>query len=153
MGIYIKREGSDMKKILVPVDGSENSKKALIKAKEFGLNNESDVIILCVVNSLKDNPYVVDQDFTTELSKKNIETGKSILNEALNIFKDYPYKVETRLRNAEDIAEAIIETAEEEAVDLIVMGRRGWNISSRSLLGSVSNKVLNYANKSVLVVK
>ncbi len=142
-----------MNKILVPIDGSENSKKALLKAKEFGINNKSDIIILCVVNSLKDNPYIIDQDFTTELSKRNIEIGKSILNEALELFKDYPYKVETRLRNAEDIAETIIDTAEDEEIDLIVMGRRGINVSSRSLLGSVSNKVLNYANKSVLVVK
>ncbi|MBC7087661.1 MAG: universal stress protein [Tissierellales bacterium] len=142
-----------MKKILVPVDGSEYSKKALLKAKEFGMYNESQIIILCVVNSLKDNPYIIDQDFTTELSKKNIEIGKSILNEALELFADYPYKAEARLKNSEDIAEAIIETAEEENVDLIVMGRRGMNESSRSLLGSVSNKVLNYINKSVLVVK
>ncbi len=141
-----------MKRILVPVDGSENSVKALNKAKELGLLNDSEILILTVVNSQRDNPYIIEQDYTSELSKKNIEKGKKILEESIKIFDDYPGKVHTMLRNG-DVAETIIDIAEDENYDLIVMGRRGNNISARSLLGSVSNKVLNYANKSVLVVK
>lgn len=141
-----------MKRILVPVDGSENSVKAINKAKEIGLLNNSDILIVTIVNSQRDNPYIIEQDYTSELSKANIEKGKAILEESVKILADYPGKVETKLRNG-NVAEIIIDIAEDEGYDLIVMGRRGTNISARSLLGSVSNKVLNYANKSVLVVK
>ncbi len=141
-----------MKKILVPVDGSENSMKALEKACEVGVLQDSEILILAVVNSQRDNPYIVDQDYTSELSKQNITRGEEILKEAKKKFDKYKGKVETRLRNGE-IADTIIDIAEDEGYDLIIMGRRGMNISSRSLLGSVSNKVLNYANTSVLVVK
>ncbi len=141
-----------MKRILVPVDGSEDSAKALNKAKEIGLLNDSEILILTVVNSQRDNPYIIEQDYTSELSKKNIEKGKKVLEASLEIIGEYPGNVETMIRNG-DVAETIIDIAEDEKYDLIVMGRRGANISSRSLLGSVSNKVLNYAPKSVLVVK
>lgn len=141
-----------MKRILVPVDGSEDSVKALNKAKEIGLLNSSEILILTVVNSQRDNPYIIEQDYTSELSKKNIEKGKRILEASLEVIGDYPGSVKTMIRNG-DVAETIIDIAEDESYDLIVMGRRGANISSRSLLGSVSNKVINYAPKSVLVVK
>jgi nucleotide-binding universal stress UspA family protein len=141
-----------MKRILVPVDGSEDSVKALNKAKEIGLLNDSEILILTIVNSQRDNPYIIEQDYTSELSKKNIEKGKKILEDSKKLLEDYPGKVNTLLRNGE-VAETIIDIAEDENYDLIVMGRRGTNIQARSLLGSVSNKVLNYANKSVLVVK
>jgi nucleotide-binding universal stress UspA family protein len=141
-----------MKKILVPVDGSEDSKKALDKAYELGTLKNSEILILTVVNSQRDNPYIVDQDYTSELSRKNVELGEKLLEEVKIKFADYPGEVKTRLRNG-DVAEIIIDIAEDEGFNVIVMGRRGTNISTRSLLGSVSNKVINYANTSVLVVK
>ncbi len=140
-------------KILVPIDGSENSMKAIEKAIELGEQNDNaKILLLTVVNSQKDNPYIIDQDYTSELSIKNIENGKRILADGVNLTRNYNGVVETMLRNG-DIAENIIDVAEDDGYDLIIMGRRGMSISARSLLGSVSNKVLNYANKSVLVVK
>ena len=141
-----------MKKILVPVDGSDNSMKALERAYELGTLKNSEILILTVVNSQRDNPYIIDQDYMSKLSKENIAHGEKILEEAKKKFENYPGEVKTLLRNG-DIAETIMDIAEDEGYDCIVMGRRGTNISSRSLLGSVSNKVLNYANKCVFVVK
>lgn len=141
-----------MKKILVPVDGSDNSMKALEKAYELGTLKDSEILILTVVNSQRDNPYIIDQDYTSKLSKENIARGEKLLNEAKEKLKDYPGEVKTMLRNG-NVAETIIDIAEDEGYDVIVMGRRGLNKSSRSLLGSISSKVINYANTSVLVVK
>ena len=97
-----------MKKILVPVDGSENSMKALEKAYELGTLKDSDILILTVVNSQRDNPYIVDQDYTTKISKYNIAHGEAILEEAKKKFKAYPGEVKTLLRNG-DIAEIILD--------------------------------------------
>lgn len=141
-----------MDRILVPVDGSDNSMKALEKAMEIGSLKKSRITILTVVNSQRDNPYIFEQDYSSEVSQRNIENGKRVLSNALELCVGYDGEIDTLLRNG-DIAEVVIDTAEELDIDLIVMGRRGMSISARSLLGSVSNKVLNYASRSVLVVK
>lgn len=141
-----------MDRILVPVDGSENSMNAVEKALEIGSLKKSRITILTVVNSQRDNPYILEQDYSTDISQQNIDNGKRVLNNALELCEGYNGEVDTLMRNG-DIAEVVIDTAEELDIDLIVMGRRGMSISARSLLGSVSNKVLNYANRSVLVVK
>ncbi|TJX13781.1 universal stress protein [Tissierella creatinini] len=141
-----------MKKILIAVDGSENSKKALLKAKEIAQLKSSDVYILTVIENLKGNPYTVSQDYQNETTKTNIQRGEEILEEAKEIFKDYPGKVEADYRVG-DVADKIIEIAEEKEIDLIVMGRRGLGTLSRAFLGSISNKVLNNVTNSVLIVK
>lgn len=141
-----------MNRILVPVDGSENSMKAVEKALEIGLLKNSHITLLTVVNSQKDNPYILEQDYSSDISQSNIENGKRVLKNAMELCEGYPGEIDTLLRNG-DIAEIVIDTAEELDSDLIIMGRRGMSISARSLLGSISNKVLNYANRSVLVVK
>ena len=52
-----------------------------------------------------------------------------------------------------DITREIVEQAEKSDVDLIVMGSRGLGMLSRTFLGSISHKVINNTDRSVLVVK
>jgi nucleotide-binding universal stress UspA family protein len=52
-----------------------------------------------------------------------------------------------------DPAEEIIECAEKENMDLIVVGSRGLNAIQEFMLGSVSHKVVQKADRPVLVVK
>jgi nucleotide-binding universal stress UspA family protein len=53
---------------------------------------------------------------------------------------------------AEDAADAIMEVAEREEADLIVVGNRGLSSAKRFLLGNVPNKITHHAPCSVLVV-
>ncbi|NLJ98136.1 MAG: universal stress protein [Tissierellia bacterium] len=140
-----------MKKILVAIDGSEKSKKALDKAKEIGTLSNSDITIITVINTFG-SPYVTDPEIKVKLSKENIEYGENILKKALEGFKDYPGTVDTVLKDG-DIGGKIIEEAEEGDYDLVVMGSRGLGTFSRTFLGSVSNRVVNHIKKSVLIVK
>jgi nucleotide-binding universal stress UspA family protein len=55
--------------------------------------------------------------------------------------------------SAASIPDAIVEYAEKEAVDLIVIGTRGLSPSSRFRMGSVASKVVRHAHCSVYVVK
>ncbi len=65
-----------------------------------------------------------------------------------------PYTSETQLiADSGDPAESIIQTAEENQADLIVLGHRGMNATSAFLLGGVSQKVATYAPCSVLICK
>ena len=61
-------------------------------------------------------------------------------------------KVETFARQG-DAADAILDVAEEQRTDLIVVGNRGMTGAKRFLLGSVPNKVSHHAPCSVLVVR
>jgi nucleotide-binding universal stress UspA family protein len=61
-------------------------------------------------------------------------------------------RVETFARQG-DAADAIIDVAEEQRSDLIVVGNRGMTGAKRFLLGSVPNKVSHHAPCSVLIVR
>ncbi len=142
-----------MKKILVAVDGSENSKKALEKTKELALLFNSEVMILNVVSDLRtSHPYIIDRVYEADINKALLEHGKKLLDESSKIFEGYNEKVSTSIKCG-DAAREIIEVAEKGGFDLVVMGSRGLNALSRAMLGSISNKVLNHIKTSVLIVK
>jgi nucleotide-binding universal stress UspA family protein len=61
-------------------------------------------------------------------------------------------QVDTYARQG-DAADAILDVAEEQRVDLIVVGNRGMTGAKRFLLGSVPNKVSHHAPCSVLIVR
>jgi nucleotide-binding universal stress UspA family protein len=62
------------------------------------------------------------------------------------------HEVETFARVG-DAADAILDVAEEQAADLIVVGHKGLTGATRFLLGSVPNKVSHHAPCSVLIVR
>lgn len=141
-----------MNKILVPIDGSKYSKLALEKAIKLGLASSSDICLLNVVSNVVNSPYFIDHEYKYEISNMFTEQGERALEEGLELLKDYPGKVEKKIVVG-DPANEIIDEAEEGNYDLVVMGSRGLTGLSRMMLGSVSIKVLNHVNSSVLIVK
>lgn len=140
-------------KILVPIDGSKSSQKSLEVAREYGEKLEADLVIFTVVPEMTIfEQYPTNFEYSLEVDNANKERAKSILEVAKNEFNDYKYKVDT-LFTVGSPATQIVKFAEKENIDLIIIGNRGLGTFSRTLLGSVSNKVLNHANTSVLVVK
>lgn len=137
-----------MKRILVPIDGSENSKRALKRAKELGQLYHAELIILTVI----DNGRFFSIEFKDELIKILEQNAKELLANAENGLKDYPFGVKTMYKFG-DVPDEIINVADEEDVDLIVIGTRGLGAFSRAVLGGVSHKVVTHADRSVLVVK
>ena len=139
-------------KILVPIDGSKYSKKAMAKAKEFGSEIKAEIKLLHVVNPEISIRNMHNRDFHEEINRSTMQHSKEILDEALDFFSDYNGKVTaTNIRG--DTTETIIKTAETEDYDLVIMGSRGAGVFSRALLGSVSNKVLHHIKTSVMIIK
>lgn len=139
-----------MKKILVAIDGSENSKRALIQAKEHAVCTGARVTIITVVK-----PRVRYAAITYQASSAAdlLELAdEKILKKALKVFDDFTGQVDTELKQG-DPADEIIKEAENGDYDLIIMGSRGLGAFSRSILGSVSNKVLNHVKRNVLIIK
>lgn len=141
-----------MKKILVSIDGSDNSKRALLQAKKVARCVGANIDIITIVEYLVISPYMSVKYKAMPLNDNGKEDGEKILKEALTLFEDFEGEVNASLESG-DPANVIIEKAEDEGYDLVVMGSRGLGTFSKTILGSVSNKVLNHSDTNVLIVK
>ena len=137
------------KKILVPTDGSEFAKKAQKHALFLASVSGAEIIAVSVTENnfvnglpLDDEVYQLNQ-ILKERSEENLKEFDK-LNE-----KDI--KIAHVVREGSP-ARVILEVAEEEAVDLIVMGSSGKSGFDRFIMGSVADKVVNSAKCAVLVV-
>ncbi len=137
--ILIAKEKRQISKILVPVDGSINAGKALQQAVLLAKKTDAKMTLL----------YVQESGLFKLRPKVTEEIGARILSDAADQVEGM--KLEKRLESG-DPAKTIAEIAKKEDFDLIVMGSRGLGAIGRFLLGSVSDHVIHYADRSVLLV-
>ncbi|MDO5718319.1 MAG: universal stress protein [Tissierellia bacterium] len=144
---------NDFSHILVPVDGSTNSKRAAYIASDLGKLYDSELTLLNVITQLQ-VPDVRGVDFGVVQDYYPISTKNSenLLNEYAKSIEDYPNKMilQTKIGN---VADAILETADEQEDNLIIIGSKGKGAISRAFMGSVSNAVIHHTKRSVLVIK
>jgi nucleotide-binding universal stress UspA family protein len=148
-------------KILVPVDGSENSRSALWEVARRKWEETAQVKIIHVV----ENPVPitdvmgVNAEIARDAHIESVRKGREILDESEKIIGDQTggnLNVSSEIITAEPFhsaAEEIVRTAEREGADLIVMGSRGLSLWKRLLLGSVSSAVVQHAPCSVEIVR
>jgi len=135
-----------MKKILVGFDGSEGSELALNKAMSL-IDEYGELILLAVVASPSDKVFV-DAEMYKNLRKK----AENLINDAISDIGPHDFDV-TGMIEEGDAATIIIDVASRLNVDLIVLGSKGTSEIGRFLIGSVANKVVQYAHKPVMVVR
>ncbi|RLI29292.1 universal stress protein [Candidatus Bathyarchaeota archaeon] len=155
------------KTVLVPIDGSENSMKALTYAVEIAKQFKAKLILINVYSLPKPTPISpamplagppteTTPPLTIEITRELIEKTKQRAQEILKRAKDEAEKkhvpVETIVKEGKPVRE-IVKAAEEKNVDLIVMGARGISKIKEILLGSVSHGVARKAHCPVLIVK
>jgi len=140
------------RKILVPIDGSAASLEAHRLALDLGATYGAEVILL----------YVVDSSVLAELSRLSgqeqprllqdmEESGKRMLTTLSREAQHRGVMATPDLRTGMP-DEIIMSEAERLRVDLIVMGKMGRKGHRRSMLGSVTERVLEAADMPVLVV-
>jgi len=149
------------RKILVPLDGSEPSSKALGHginlAKKFG----SEITLLHVYSKAVPfvtpetgavpTPSVASAEITAEVIEAARRIGNKILAEAKRTVEKEKIPVKVVLKEGDAVHE-IVRAAKEE-IDLIVMGARGVSRIKELLLGSVSHGVCRKTHCSVMIVK
>ncbi|MFW9966865.1 MAG: universal stress protein [Candidatus Thorarchaeota archaeon] len=144
-------EQVQIKTVLVAVDGSEYSNKAVRYACAIGPSLGAEVILLHVVPMLVSaTPYhdtVSDQPFLA-LQK----VGEEILANAGRLASGLDCEV-TELISHGDPANKIVDIACEREVELIIMGSRGVSGIKRLFVGSISDKVVNHAPCPVMIVR
>jgi len=153
------------KKILVPLDGSEHSLRALEIAVQIAKKFEAKITLIHVY-SVGIRPVVMPEPTTltpvgipvmapTDVSKVAEATrkaGAAILADGEEKVKAEGIEVETLLKEGHSVQE-IVKTAKEGSFDLIVIGARGISKIREIILGSVSDGVVHNAPCPVLVVK
>ena len=123
-----------IKKILVPVDGSVGGCKAVDEALFIAEKCDAELDFVYVASNInKDIPsHIVFDRIWEKLSderkaRKHVKSG--------------------------NIARSILDVADEQGSDMIVMGSRGLGLLKGVLIGSVSQKVIEEAKIPVMVVK
>ena len=136
-------------RILVAVDGSESAKKAFEKSIYLAQKCSSELDVIHVV---LDSTYSGDSATTFEMIEELKENGTKLLEQCKTQAIKNNVKVETLLELG-DYAQVIIDIANKNNYDLIIMGSRGLGPFKELLLGSVSFKVMHHAKCPVMIVR
>jgi nucleotide-binding universal stress UspA family protein len=153
------------RKILVPLDGSEHSQKALDCAIQIGKKFNSKITLLHVY-SIAVPPVLMPEPSTLTQTgvplpasaevAKMVEAfrlaGNKILSDAEVQARSAELPVDTLLEEGNAVQE-IAKTAKEGYYDLIVIGAKGTHRIKEFLMGNVSEGVLKNTSCPVLVVK
>ncbi len=136
-----------MKKILVGFDGSEGAENALNKAMMI-IDEDGELIILAIV------PVPSDKNLLDQKSYDVLKLrAHNIVNNVVQDIGSHDYTITGMVKEGEDIAAVIIDVANDLACDLIVLGSKGSSALGRYPIGSVANKVVQYAAKPVMLVR
>jgi nucleotide-binding universal stress UspA family protein len=138
----------EIKKILTAHDGSESAGKAYLYALDLAHKYGAELLLLAVAS-----PPEFAEDVETEAVLENAQEHYEKLFATL---REQATAQGVQLRCEVTVghpAEQIIYRAEQEDIDLIVMGHRGKTFLQRWLLGSVTKRVTSYAHCAVLIVR
>ncbi len=149
-----KKERLQIKRILVPIDGSAYSIRAARYAIEIAKLQKAQVQCIHVIEPL---PYSVgiysftqeeySQEITNQAQQWFEEINKIAKEEGINDIKT------ELIRDVETIVSRIVQYASDKSIDLIVIGTKGRTGFKRLLLGSVANGVTQHAHCPVLLVR
>lgn len=134
-----------VKKILVPIDGSQQSLKALTHAAS--IYTPSDRVMIYLLNVIEwtdENEESVDEEITYRMK----EEGRNILRSVVVPKKSKDY---VRMVKLGDPPSKIVEVAEKLGVDMIIMGATG--LGNALEMGHVSSKVLRSTSIPVTFLK
>jgi len=149
--------------ILVALDGSEASDHALDHALSIAIKYGSKLVLLAVVQRVM-IPIFPDEGFggiplsaakdMAQYQEKMKDVYQDVLEEAeAKVREEHPgLEVETILKEGRPSA-TIVDIAENDGVDLIVMGSRGIGGYTGWILGSTSRRVVDSCTKPILIVK
>ena len=141
-------------KVLVGIDGSNHSLRAAEYAMEISIKYMAKLIAVTVA-------YLPAKSRVSQQEAIEIEAGLSEMEKAKTWFESFTQRAKqnkielrTELVNSQrPVDYVILEYAEKEGIDLIVIGTRGRTGLSKIVLGSVASGIVSYSHSPVLVVK
>lgn len=143
-------------RIMVPVDGSDTSNKALVTALQMARETGGRVRLIHVVEELA---YMTGYEqfggYSGELISAMRETGNKVLNDAMDIAKAAGVETDNLLYDSfgARLAEVVADSAKQWEADLIVVGTHGRRGVGRVLMGSGAEQILRMSPVPVLVIR
>lgn len=135
------------KKILCAIDGSDHSHRAIEVAAEIGAAVGAEVTILIVDQVFMDGRSAAVHSLGEETAKKRLGEAKALAA------KTSGAPVKLVAVSGRDVARSILNYAEENAVDHIVVGTGEKSAATRLVIGSVSHDLVVRAHCSVTVAR
>jgi nucleotide-binding universal stress UspA family protein len=138
------------KRIMVGTDGSETAGRAVSKATAMAKALGADLIIVSVYSRRAPGvPVGVEDTWAAEASL----AAEQRVNQAAEQAKAAGVNSAWGRAVAGDAADVLVEEAERSGADLLVVGSKGMQSSSRFLLGNVPNKVSHHAPCDVWIIE
>ena len=143
------------KTIVVGTDGSETAGEAVRQATELASAVGATIHLVSAFEPvgnqrLREERVQAPDDMQWMVNER--EDVEATLKDASDQVKEAGVQVETYSRQG-DPADAILDVAEEQNADLIIVGNKGMTGAKRFLLGSVPNKVSHHAPCSVMIIR
>ena len=141
--------------IVVGTDGSDTAKKAVQQAAELAKQGGGELHIVMSAQAVPESRLRSERAGVPDDVAHTVgptEDTEADLKEAAESFESSGIKVHTHAKTG-DPADAIIDVAESNGADLIVVGNKGMTGAKRFFLGAVPNKISHHAPCSVLIVR
>lgn len=152
--VFISKKRTGCKKVILTVDGSEQAFNAVRMSHELLDLKGKEIYII----SIKESPDLLPMEASLDINwLENIERQQKIhatkaINKAKSLLEKEGVQAQNEIILTGHPAQKIIEFADREKVDLIVMGARTKTDLSKLLLGSVSKRVLENVESDVLII-
>jgi nucleotide-binding universal stress UspA family protein len=145
-------KSNKLSKVLCCVDGSRSSAKALNNAIQLCKAFNCHLTILYVLPKIDFNPFGLDQHIVVQLNTGFKKKWTSYMDKFLAKFNYQGLKKVEHMYKKGKAAETILDTAEENKYDLIVIGRQGHSILHEIFIGSTVEQVMLFSPCSVLII-
>lgn len=143
--------GNSFKKIMIATDGSENTKNSVKSGIELARQTGATVYAVYVVSTDYYSSIAMDIDWETMYGGLKKE-GQECLKLVEEAGKEVGVTVESVLLEGHPFSE-IVDFAEKEEMDLVILGTHGRTGLDRLLLGSVAGNVVKHCKVPVMVVR
>lgn len=142
------------KKILVPIDGSETSLRALDEAARLAQLCGARIDVLYVVDTVEDG-YVPAEVYFQDVLPRLVKRGERLLKDAVDTLRAKGIQAESVLIEgwAQRVSKVIIEQASARGADLIALGTHGRRGFNRFVMGSDAEQVVRSSPVPVLLVR
>jgi nucleotide-binding universal stress UspA family protein len=147
-------EGVVYNKILVPLDGSELSMRSLESVKQVAAVGVSDVILLTVVEPISPKEATLWELAgykLTDVRKKNQADARDYLSQAAKTLNNQGISARVEVIEGR-AAESILDYAEKNKIELIIISTHGRSGITRWAFGSVADRVVRHSPIPVLVI-
>jgi len=149
-----KSETAPYKRIMVPLDGSRRAECVLPFATKLAAAHEAELFLVHVVpqaEMIQRRPFSPEETtMYTQLQQRNQREAEYYLHDIAD-HEEFPVK--TRLLSEARVADALLDFANSEQIDLVMMCAHGQSGGNNRLYGSLINNFIYYSSAALFVLQ